>query len=73
MTTEETLSMHASRITRAATIMRTQYKPWERLKALDDIEVALLGAKRILLSMDRQEKVMSYGPDVQRNGRREME
>ena len=73
MTTEETLSMHAARITRNASIVRGQYKPWERLKALDDIEAAVVGARRILLVMERQEKAMSYGPEVERNGRRDME
>ena len=72
MTTEETLSMHAARITRGASIMRMQYRPWERLKALDDIEAAVVFARRILLGMERQEKVMSYGPGNERNGRREM-
>ena len=73
MTTEETLTMHAARITRGASIMRGQYKPWERLKALDDIDAAVVGARRILLTMERQEKVISYGPEVEGNGRREME
>jgi len=73
MTTEEKISMHAARITRNASIVRTPYKPWERLKALDEIEAAVVGARRILLVMERQEKVMSYGPEVERNGRREME
>ena len=67
MTTEETLSMHAARITRGASIMRMPYKPWERLKALDDIEAAVVFARRILLGMERQDKVMSYGPDIRRN------
>ena len=70
MTTEETLTMHAARITRGASIMRGQYKPWERLKALDDIEAAVVGARRILLGMER---VMSYGPGNEGNGRKEME
>ena len=73
MTTEETITMHAARITRNASIVRGQYKPWERLKALDDIEAAVVGARRILLVMERQEKAMSYGPVNERNGRREME
>ena len=72
-TTEETLTMHAARITRGASIVRTLYKPWERLKALEDIEAAVVFARRILLGMERQEKWMSYGPGNERNGRREME
>ncbi len=73
MTTEETITQHSNRINRASGIMRQPFKPWERLKALDDIEAAVVGARRILLVMERQEKAMSYGPVNERNGRREME
>lgn len=70
MTTEETITQHSNRINRASGIMRQPFKPWERLKALDDIEAAVVGARRILLVMERQEKAMSYGPEVERNGKR---
>ncbi len=68
MTTEETLSMHANRITRGASIMRQPFEPWERLKALEDVEASMVSAKRLLLSMHAAENVgQKYGPEIRRN------
>ena len=64
--TEPEIKRASLRIIRSATIMGQLHKPWERLKAIDDMEAQMRAVRRHLRG---EVGYQVFGPEVRRNGR----
>ena len=64
--TESDIKRASLRIIQSATIMSQLHKPWERLKAIDDMEAQMHAVRRHLRG---EVGYRVFGPEVGRNGR----